>query len=137
MLSITGVGVVPDTVTVSGSHMSPVGRPEQVKVTGPLKPFEPVSVRPSVPVCPPVTVKLLDGALKAKLGAPATGATVMEAKRPLCSVVPPDTKYSVLVSPNAPPCPKNISHSPGFAMLVAVAPEVLCSEPTNANVSGS
>ena len=75
----------PEICKVAGLklQLSPEGRPEQDRVTGPLKPPLPVSERFNVPGVPLLTVTLPAVAEKAKLPVPLVGcATVMAATTP-------------------------------------------------------
>jgi hypothetical protein len=72
---VTVADPVPESAMLAGlkPHVAPVGSPEQEKVTGPLKPLEPVSVSMSVPLWPAVMLSEFDCEVTAKSGLPAPG----------------------------------------------------------------
>lgn len=88
----TVAGVVPARVTVAGVKVqaSPVGSPEQEKVTGPLKPLEPVRVSMRLPACPVATLSVVAEDWKVKSPVePAGDPTVTAATTPSFSLLMP------------------------------------------------
>ena len=87
-------GVVPVTLTDAGlkAQLSPEGRPEQERVTVPLNPLVPVRLSERLPIWPLVTETLGADEAMVKSAVPAGAATVMEPKRPPCSLLIPAAK---------------------------------------------
>ena len=118
----TVVAVVPDRETVGELKVQVTEVDVQESVTTPLKPFVGRSETLMLPGCAALTVRVVAVEENVKFGDPAAGcATPMEPKRPSASLLIPAAKYKVLESPTVPPCPKNISHRPGFAIAVPAA----------------
>src|SRR5689334_16761785 len=90
----TVVAFDPDTSTFAGLNVqvAPVGSPEQLSATAPLKPLSPVRLTCTLAVCPAFTLTLGTDALIEKSAAPTGAPGVIDPNRPPFSAFTPAAK---------------------------------------------